>query len=79
MRGKHIELCTDATPNSSFRLKFPPSERSSTAPCERVEPEANQLVADLLASRTSNFTLARPDLTISSRSAAASDKSMIRP
>ncbi len=42
-------------------------------------PKANQLVGGLLASRTSNFTLVMPDLTISSRSAAASDKSMIRP
>lgn len=42
-------------------------------------PKANQLVVGLLASRTSSFTWVMPDLTICSRSAAASDKSMIRP
>ncbi len=42
-------------------------------------PKANQLDEVLVASSTSNFTLVMPALTISSRSAAACDKSIIRP
>ena len=42
-------------------------------------PKANQLVAAFLVSKTSTFTWVMPHWIMSSCSAAAIDKSMIRP